>query len=411
MCFISSLSNVRCRMARCGWRRACLPALCLVMLWWLWRTKTVTPAIQLATAIEIPLSDIELVVGRHFPRYKVTEHKRLAGGVINAVFLLRLETKEKPLQVVLKFSNPSWRGDCKLRNEIAAMRLVQRYTKLPIPKVLAASDEPETNGVGLGYVILSFERGAKLKDVLPSLTEQQKRHVFRQWSEFSAELKKIELPSFGSFSTLVGTFTDLEGNAHIEEEVSITALSGNGLCSHLGPFKNYAEYAVAKATQFIPLLPQHSDNVKDIVTKWANAVLIKDRGVIEQPVLIHHDISVRNILVHVDSSGNASLTSFLDWEFAMAAPFDEEAGFPFMLEHMTDADRDIFWEEWQSMQLPKPKPDDDVTQNLRMYESLIRLAHCHMWGLDQVELENTVANAKKMVWDLCVKKGGCAKDE
>lgn len=52
------------------------------------------------------------------------------------------------------------------------------------------------------------------------------------------------------------------------------------------------------------------------------------------PVLLHHDLSVRNILVERDPP---HITGIIDWDFAMAGPAEEELTFPATLESHGDS--------------------------------------------------------------------------
>eukprot|EP00040_Diaphanoeca_grandis_P017105 m.88742 g.88742 ORF g.88742 m.88742 type:complete len:430 (-) comp26231_c0_seq1:42-1331(-) len=375
-----------------------------------------------AATIDIPTSKVNHVVRRHFPSYSLGEHKRLSGGVINAVFrceLLSGSDRTKDMIVVIKFSNPSWKNGCKLRNEISAMRLVRRHTDIPIPRILAASDESQNNGVGFDYVVLSFESGQRANEVMETLTQSQRRSVFVQWSQMSVELRKIPFQGFGSLTSDIGTFTaQHDDGAESDAAVTLAALAGNGLCSGLGPFASYAEYAAAKVEQFIPLLPHHSTYLIPRLQDWLAAVLVQDVAIDVPSVLIHHDVSIRNLLISIEKhtegigadadayDGGVKLSCVFDWEFALAAPFDEEACFGFMLDGLSKSDVDMFWEEWRRAGLPHPRRNDlnshsqTVFNNSLMYENMIKVVHAHMWDLTPMKLADTISTAQATIEQL-----------
>ena len=71
---------------------------------------------------------------------------------------------------------------------------------------------------------------------------------------------------------------------------------------------------------FLPLLPR----VECAVRKWRMYKRDEDGLDDLQPVLLHTDMSPRNILVSLDPP---EITSVLDWDFAVAGPAEEELTF------------------------------------------------------------------------------------
>eukprot|EP00051_Salpingoeca_urceolata_P001799 m.44177 g.44177 ORF g.44177 m.44177 type:complete len:417 (+) comp11684_c0_seq1:224-1474(+) len=374
----------------------------LVFLCRRWSLKTVSRStLRLASSMHVTDSQVQTVIHHHFPGREVVSSLRLAGGVINAVF--RVAVTELPRahvgdalsvpsaagqpEVVVKFSNPSWQGDCKLRNELGAMRLVRRHTTVPMPRVLAASDEPRSNGVGLAYIVFSVAEGEPLKGALAELTAAQQNTVFSQWADASRQLRSIRLPGYGSLDTRVGTLTARHDDSEESSDAPVTLapLAGNALCTGLGPFDRYGQYAGARVEQFLPLLPLASAHMGPRLRCWSQATAAGGRRYggdekLLSPVLIHHDVSIRNLLI-VRGEGRIGvrLSSVLDWEFALAAPFDDEAAFEFMVEGLDGDVLERFWQAWRGAGLPMPDPR--VKENSLVYQHTVTMAHLHLWGL------------------------------
>ena len=92
--------------------------------------------------VHVSLAQLVAVTRNHFGKHEVLKHRRLNGGNTNPIFSVVLVHKRDLLRklppksrgpnvtVVYRFSsNPGWHGDCKLRNELAAMRLVRHQVR------------------------------------------------------------------------------------------------------------------------------------------------------------------------------------------------------------------------------------------------------------------------------------------
>jgi hypothetical protein len=101
-------------------------------------------------------------------------------------------------------------GDEKLRREVAAMKLVQQSTMIPVPKIHAWGLS-EQNPLGLGpFIVMDYVHGESLgglwresnknRVLRADIAEHDLRKVFRQIAGFYLELSDLKFSSAGSLS-------------------------------------------------------------------------------------------------------------------------------------------------------------------------------------------------------------------
>ena len=246
-----------------------------------------------------------------------------------------------------------------------------------MPRVLAASDEPASNGVGLAYLVLSNEGSGKpLRSLMHELNTSQVSEVLSQLIDVNTALSHIHLPAFGSLTTFVGTRTaapPAHDLATDDDEVTVAPLAGRGGCSELGPFARYGDYAAALVEQFIPQLqPWIAEKFASRLRCWGTAVRLADVAdsnlTKPAPTLIHGDLNPGNILVSV-ASGHARITTMLDWELALSAHAGDESNLSLKPFNLTHAQRQVLGRLWKRAGLPRRGADSVYRNNSRLYKS------------------------------------------
>eukprot|EP01006_Ploeotia_vitrea_P011010 TRINITY_DN29304_c0_g1_i1.p1 TRINITY_DN29304_c0_g1~~TRINITY_DN29304_c0_g1_i1.p1 ORF type:complete len:399 (+),score=20.14 TRINITY_DN29304_c0_g1_i1:41-1237(+) len=307
----------------------------------------------------------------------VVSSKKLSGGSINTVFQVDLSSGQR---VVVKFNNPFWRY-CKTENEVGVTRYVASRG-LPTAPLLYA--DTEGADMGLEFLIYGWLPGRLLKSVLADedTTSELKRSLIRQWVLLLVELRKV--PFHQKFLGSFGKFMEPRPLGH------------NAGCSRMGPFGNYSQYAAARIEMFYPLLPH---KWKDMFGSRLDCYLQKVRAYNYTPSpensnpvsIVHSDASIRNVLVEEDR-----IEAILDWDFAMAAPVEEELTSWATTDGLDDEGKRMFWEELRrfGVTVPRLKERQERQDHLDVYFAMIHFCHVHLWGLTEKEQQDAMVKTK-----------------
>jgi aminoglycoside phosphotransferase (APT) family kinase protein len=129
-------------------------------------------------------------------------------------------------------SPPQEVRDWILRSEAATMTYLQRYTRIPSPKIFdwACESDPE-NPLGVGYILMEKLDGKSID--WQAATLQQKDKVMQQLFEIFLEIEKHPFKAIGS-PILVGDAIDIQGLTY-----KSIFQAGKG---RLGPFYSVLEW-------------------------------------------------------------------------------------------------------------------------------------------------------------------------
>ena len=352
--------------------------------------------------------------------------KIVGGGAINVLYRVTLRSGQS---VIVKLGSPWWRGCGKTVGEAEVMRYVAKYTTIPVPRVLAAlpavhgrfdtAVHPETKahgGEGLGnlelpeVMVMAVAPGQKLKDVLARPLSEVGRDVreklITQWVGVFRQLRELHFNMYGSFGA----------------DMQVVPLATNGGCSILGPMASYGKYAAGKVAMFLPLIeggacrgdrfqkyvPQLKCLADEMARYPGNAAHDALR-----PVLLHTDLSIRNILVDPDPD-NPRITSVLDWEFAVSGPAEEEFSFPATHAGLSTDDRKVFDRVAQAQGVTLPRDVLSRADHVSAYWAMIVFCHSHVWRDDRpsgdVTHEAEVRDAEKLL-DSILERANCSTQD
>ncbi|OGE55402.1 hypothetical protein PENARI_c004G02648 [Penicillium arizonense] len=208
-----------------------------------------------------------------------------------------------------------------LRSEAAAMTYLQRYTRIPSPKIYdwACESDPE-NPLGVGYILMEKLDGKSID--WQAATLQQKDKVMQQLVDIFLEIERHPFKAIGS-PILVGDTIDIQGLTY-----QSTFRAGKG---RLGPFSSVLEWlqdileaylAMIASGEIDPCYPVETYLVhrfrQDIIGS-----LLADVSPGDQFFLKHPDDKGDHILV--DDSFN--VVGIIDWEWTQTVSKAEAAIF------------------------------------------------------------------------------------
>ncbi|KAK2747769.1 hypothetical protein FQN57_001799 [Myotisia sp. PD_48] len=275
---------------------------------------------------------------------EVTSYEKKEGGY-NRVFILTMDTGKR---IVVRIPT-SVAGPRRLttNSEVATIMYLQSKTLLPLPKILAWSDNP-ANPTGTEYIIQEHIEGIQLHEQWPTMDSVQHMECTKTLALIVRDMVKLDFPAYGNIY-----FSD----APIDEHLKLPLEDGfciGPYCSPLfwncgpgelelygkpssnkGPWINLDNYATglidtafsrlpdecAASTDHLPFrgsVESHSRLLK-ICHKMMQA-LNRDERIQKaaSPTLIHADYNKRNIYVSPDDS--TIITGIIDWQLTCIEP-------------------------------------------------------------------------------------------
>ena len=315
---------------------------------------------------------------------------------------------------------------------------VAKHTTIPVPRVLAVlpalHGKPDTptnpdaqkvhGGEGLGnlelpeVMVMATAPGQKMKDVLARpLSEvgmDVREKLLAQWVGVFKQLRDLHFNAYGSFGL----------------GMQVVPLATNGGCSVLGPVKSYGEYAAAKVAMFLPLIEggacradrfrKYVPSLRCLIKEIArypngtvgpgsrlddNHIAARTDGL--QPILLHTDLSIRNILVdpHPD---NPHITSVLDWEFAVSGPAEEEFSFQATYAGLSTDDRRVFDRVAQAEGVTMPADVMSRADHVAAYWDMIVFCHSHVWRDRPATVQTDALREAEKSLEGILERAGCS---
>ncbi|EEP77358.1 predicted protein [Uncinocarpus reesii 1704] len=168
-------------------------------------------------------------------------------------------------------------------SEVATISYLKSKLSLPIPKILAWSDDPN-NPAGIEYIIQEHVDGAQLHGQWPQMTSSEHMHCTKDLSFKLRDMATLEFPAYGNIY-----FADapIDATSKIPLE--------DGFC--IGPYCN-------------PLFWNCGAGDMEMYDER-----IQKAGL---PTLIHADYNKRNI--YVSPKDTTQITGLIDWQLTCIEP-------------------------------------------------------------------------------------------
>jgi aminoglycoside phosphotransferase (APT) family kinase protein len=269
--------------------------------------------------LAINLDELKRCASFRFCR-RCTEIRKLASGGSNDVFVLYFaaeEVQHEQWSCLARVSHHIAPVE-KLLSEVATMCQIKAHTSVPVPEVYFY-DFDASNTVGAQYMFIERLPGRQLSSVWDQLSLDDKKSVVAALANALVQLSSLKFDQIGCL-TKGGKVGPL-------------------LCQHseffeyrtTGPFASTLEYLLS----YIPTDPEASEvfsSVRKVIESYMSTT--KNSSISGPFRIIHADLSISNILLTYDGSGNSSpaLSGVIDWECAHTGPayyFYEYPGFIF----------------------------------------------------------------------------------
>lgn len=112
------------------------------------------------------------------------------------MYLVRTDKGE---QLVLKVENANWQRE-KTLNEVLALQYINRYTTIPVPKVLAYENAMHDSLINYEYILMTRMKGEPLNHEFERIYADKEAYhcVLEQLADVLAQLKQGPFASIGS---------------------------------------------------------------------------------------------------------------------------------------------------------------------------------------------------------------------
>ncbi|KAM0714559.1 hypothetical protein Q7P37_009855 [Cladosporium fusiforme] len=259
-------------------------------------------------------------------------------GGFNRIFIIEFDNGAK---VVAKVPMP-YAGPTALTtmSEVATLKYVRHKTHVPVPQVLAWSSKPESDSVGIEYIIMEHVSGVTLKDMWSQMTELQHIQFIESMGKMAKELCAL---NFGALGSLYLNTADKPSDAFpVDEEYCVGPHCGRHLWGYhddqtteaavptgfQGPWQDSSRFFadlthIGELTVAQRELPQRlvEDHSRLLETSMKTLEVITKSMTLQDarcPLLFHPDLHARNIFV--DSNDPTQVLSVIDWQSTAIEP-------------------------------------------------------------------------------------------
>lgn len=259
---------------------------------------------------------------------------------INSIYLVTTTAGE---QLILKISNPIWKGE-KTLNEVLALKFLKVRTSIPVPTVYAYENDATKSLIECEFILMPRIKGKPLNAEISTLYQDKFRyhHLLNQLAEIIVMMKSFSFHEIGNFQ--------FDAN-HILKIGGVVDFAGYPIENPCKHFSEYAQHALSyyvremetlyqKQTQDQQLYEEFIPILKDLLEHSDFKILNHSEGMF---VLSHQDFVMKNILVD-----GCEITGIVDWEWAGSTlkEFEPMTGFDFLF---TDEDRAYFAHRLESL--------------------------------------------------------------
>lgn len=252
------------------------------------------------------------------------------GSFINQVYLVCTDKGE---ELVLKVENVNWQRE-KTLNEVLTLEYINRYTAIPVPKVLAYENAMHDSLINYEYILMTRMKGEPLNHEFERIYADKKTYhrVLEQLANLLTQLKQAPYSFIGSLKCPVTLELKCPIDfTHLGDETpcdSFSEYARRWLNYYLGKMKNLKDSGHQNSNYFKKHIPQ--------VETLLSLDLLKLDNPLETFPFSHQDFVMKNILVDGDM-----ISAILDWEWSGTAvpEFESKTGCDFL---KTSEDRDLF---------------------------------------------------------------------
>ncbi|KAJ5691600.1 hypothetical protein N7488_012335 [Penicillium malachiteum] len=304
----------------------------------------------------------------------------------------------------------------KTMSEVSTMAWISHITDIPIPRVLAYQTS-RTNSIGFEWILMTKAPGTPLADAWHSLSFPAKRTLVKQFAAYSANLFQNKLQRIGNIyekpytadgspldeaiwhaeglvysNALALNRSKIPGPPNVGRIVSMDFFWGPSTQSgvYRGPFNSSKDWMLSRLLleeknhqsklSSLPSsnLDRKQEARKEDATRTLH-IIAKPKDLLslvfqpnqdypedgpESSIIVHDDVSSRNILVQ----DSGELAAVLDWECVAALPLWAACNYPAFLEgpvRRTEPDRTTYDHEHDG------EPCDLYLEHLENYELTI----------------------------------------
>ncbi|KAG5958159.1 hypothetical protein E4U56_005781 [Claviceps arundinis] len=187
-----------------------------------------------------------------------------------------LNVQKLPFGLYLKTGRTRWHRS--LANEFAALQLVRRHTKVPVPSALDLASDAEKS-----YLLTTKVRGIPLGWCIDTLSHDEVTTLVGDLQKCLSELRAIPKEVSSNYA-----ITNALGKACYDGRLITGSQYDEARGDFFGPFVDEDDFN--DALRCVPLL--------DVVHRSGHEI-----------VFTHGDLNMRNIMMH-----NGRLSGFIDWE-------------------------------------------------------------------------------------------------
>ena len=348
------------------------------------------------------ISDIEAVMKTIF---RVTQDCKVvfAGqGAFNKLYRIQYGNETLIMRISLPVDPHS-----KTESEVATLRFIQGNTNIPVPSIKAYNSS-SSNPVGFEWILMEYMPGVQLKERWRFISWPAKEAIVEQLAVYSASMYRRQFRAIGN---IYPSSKQLNNRTlEVKRIVSKQFFWGDHLSQAVsrGLFTSSHDWIDARlsfdeADSEEILRHSHDEDEREdaawtlnIAKRLRNHLsgFFPAKG-IEQTMLLHGDLSQRNILV--DEEGR--LTAVVDWECVSALPLWSACRYPAFLEgrdRNTRPERDTYGNEENG------EPNDMFWRHLLEFE-LTQLRSFFLWKMHDYEsgwIETYLSSQKERDFDL-----------
>ncbi|MCJ1290762.1 hypothetical protein MMC34_002304 [Xylographa carneopallida] len=230
-----------------------------------------------------------------------------------------------PGQYILRIPRRYRHSNTSIDLEIATLRYIRKRVSLPLPEIISFDLTPN-NPIKSPYTLQKRLMGRSLNLLYYDVMNHQQRKEFvHQYARILRELIEVDSPVAGDFGLLK------DGNTS-EQEIQILHYEdgwGTGDALTGTPVTNKSQKTLDV------LLLQFKRQTDDTLTRDPHYDAIDTQGRLSEIAremdqlgclgddrftLFHGDLEARNIMCHIDSLGELSISGVVDWDDAKFAP-------------------------------------------------------------------------------------------
>ncbi|GMG13725.1 unnamed protein product [Aspergillus oryzae] len=297
----------------------------------------------------------------------------LAQGALNKIYDVKIDNEVFVMRVSLPV-DPYY----KTMSEVSTVNWISRTANIPVPRIITYQSSRE-NPIGFEWIIMTKMPGRPLKELWRSLSFSAKTSLVGEFAAYSSCLFRNQLQGIGNLYTSPSILKDSglpeatwpAGNpsyskksSRSEKEPMPAALSDVGRIVsmhffwgshilqdvHRGPFMSSSDWITSRLSlsekncqstlDNLPSGDLDSDDEADADDATRTLEIIGKLKTLlpsifplngdspEPSILVHDDLSSRNILVH----DNGELAAILDWECVSALPLWNACNYPAFLQ-------------------------------------------------------------------------------